>query len=128
MAALTLVELLMKVNIGREKLDARVSDDHLLPIALSLTSWRRVAPHLGLSRNELDAIEKEGKNERFMGVMALQKWKSKSGLKATYKKLVEVLLSVGMADVAEKVCHLLEGIHPTHPVVCVCMCKLFSVC
>ena len=39
----------------------------------------------------------------------LQKWKGKFGFEATYKKLLEVLLKLSMADVAAKVCHLLRG-------------------
>ena len=106
MAAVTLEEILKEVGIHPEKLDKRTSDDHLHEIALFLTSWRTVASYLDL---DVDAIEQECKSEQARKLKALKIWKSKFGFKATYRKLVEVLLSLAMADVAEKVCHLLKG-------------------
>ena len=110
MAAITLKELLEKVGVHPEKLNAFISDDHLREIALILPSWKTIAQFLGLDESDLDAIEQEEKKDQVMKLKALQKWKGKFGFKATYKKLVEVLLSLAMADVAEKVCRLLKGI------------------
>ena len=110
MAAITLEELLKETKICPEGLDACTTDDHLLKIALFLTSWRTVVPYLGLS-DDMEAIERECKDEQEKKLKALQKWKGKFGFKATYRKLVEVLLSLAMADVAEKICHLLKGIN-----------------
>ena len=109
MAAITLDELLGHFNVCPEKLNECTSDDHLLAITLFLTSWRTVAPHLGLSQSDMETIEREEKNEQGKKLAVLQKWKGKFGFKATYRKLVEVLLSLTMADVAEKVCRLLKG-------------------
>ena len=109
MAAITLEELLGEVGVHPEKLNECISDDHLLAIAFFLSSWRTVAPYLGLSENDLDAIEHEGRNEQVMKLKSLQKWKSEFSFKATYRKLVEVLLSLAMADNAEQVCRLLKG-------------------
>ena len=106
MAAVTLEEILKEVGIYPEKLDERISDDHLCEIALFITSWRTVASYLDL---DLDAIEQKGKSEQDKRLKALKIWKGKFGFKATYRKLVEVLLLLAMADVAEKVCHLLKG-------------------
>ena len=104
-------ELVKETVIDPEKLDKYISDDHLFKVALFLTSWRTVAPYLGLSVKTLDAIVRKCKNEQEKRLIALQEWKSKFGFKATYRKLVEVLLSLAMADVAEKVCHLLKGMY-----------------
>ena len=102
-------KLLTEVGVDPEKLNERISDDHLCEIALFLTEWKTVVPFLGLDENDVDAIEQEGKKEQVKKLKALQKWKGKFVFAATYRKLVEVLLSLGMADVAEKVCHLLKG-------------------
>ena len=110
MAAITLEELLGKVSVLPEKLNDSISHDHLRAIPSFLTSWRTVVTYLGLSKNDLDDVEQEGKDEQEKRIKALQKWKGKFGFKATYRKLVEVLLSLAMADVAENVCHLLRGI------------------
>ena len=107
--ALTLEELLKEVSVHPEKLNESISDDHLHEIAILLTSWRTVATHLELSESELDDVEREEKDEQMKKLKALQKWKRKIGFKATYRKLVEVLLSLAMADVAEKICLLLKG-------------------
>ena len=109
MAAITLEELLKKVGVCPEKLDQSISDDNLLKIALFLTLWRTVARYLGLSDIDVNGVEREGGNEQERRLKALQKWKGKFVFKATYRRLVEVLLSLAMADVAEKVCSLLTG-------------------
>ena len=98
-----------EVSVHPEKLNESISDDHLREIAILLTSWRTVATHLELSESELDDVEREEKDEQMKKLKALQKWKRKIGFKATYRKLVEVLLSLAMADVAEKICLLLKG-------------------
>ena len=109
MAAIALEELLKKVGVCPEKFDKAISDDHLREVALFLTSWRVVAVYLELSDNDLGDVEQEGKDEQDKRLKALQKWKGKFGYKATYKKLVQVLLSIAKADIAEKICHLLKG-------------------
>ena len=114
MAAITLEELLEEVGVCPEELNESISDDHLREIGIFLTSWRNVAAYLELSESDLDAIEREEKDEQMKKLKALQKWKGKFGFKATYRKLVEILLSLAMADVAEKVCRLLKGMYIMH--------------
>ena len=107
-----------EVGVCPEKLNDSISDDHLREIALFLTSWRTVSSHLDLNENDLDDAEQGGRKVKDKSLKALQIWKGKFGFKATYRKLVEVLLSLAMADVAEKVCNLLKGMcsRLTHPV------------
>ena len=107
MAAITLEELLKEVGVRPEKLNDSISDDHLHEIVLFLTSWQTVASKLCLSEIDQDAIEREGKNEEDKKRKVLQKWKGKFAFKATYRNLVEALLSLSKADIAEKVCRLL---------------------
>ena len=114
MAAITLEELLKKVGVFPEKLNDCISDDHLLEISTFLTSWQKVALFLKIKSNDLDDIEQE-RDEQVKRLKVLQKWKGIFGFKATYKKLVEALLSLAKADIAEKVCDLLKGICLTHP-------------
>ena len=109
MAAITLEELLKEVGVCPEKLNQSISDDRLRDVALFLTSWRTVAQYIGLSDIDMSDVEREGGSEQERRLKALQKWKGKFGFEATYRKLVEVLLSLTMADVAEKVCKLLTG-------------------
>ena len=112
MAAITFEELSMKVGVCHEKFNDSISDEHLHEISMFLTSWRRVAPSLKIY--DVEDIEQE-KDEQVKRLKILQKWKGIFGFKATYRKLVDVLLSLAKADVAEKVCNLLKGICPnTH--------------
>ena len=104
-----LEKLLTEVGVQPEKLNERISDDHLCEIALFLTEWKTVVPFLGLDENDVNIIEEEEKKEQVRKLKALRKWKSKFAFEATYRKLVKVLLSLTMTDVAEKVCHLLKG-------------------
>ena len=112
MDVITLDELLKKTEIHPETLNGRISDDHLREIALfkTLTNWRTVATYLGLDKNDLDAIKREEDDEQMRKLNALEKWKGKFGSKATYRKLVDVLLKLEKTDAAEDVCHLLKGI------------------
>ena len=112
--AMKVEDLLKYVGVHPEKLNKRISDDHICEIALFLTEWKTVAPFLGLDENELDAIEEEEKKEQVKKLKALQKWKSKTGFQATYRKVVQVLLKLEKVDVAEKVCRLLKGICLLH--------------
>ena len=100
-----------KVGVCPEKLNDSISDDHLHEIALFLTSWRTVSSHLDLDENDLDDAEQGGRKVKDKSLKALQIWKGKFGFRATYKKLLQVLLSLAMADVAEKICHLLKGMY-----------------
>ena len=113
MAAITFEELSMKVGVRCEKFNDSISDEHLLEISMFLTSWRTVAPFLKIYN--LEDIEQE-KDEQVKRLKVLQKWKSIFGFKATYRKLVKVLLTLAMDDVAEKVCHLLKGMCLIQPV------------
>ena len=111
MDVITLDELLKKTEIHPETLNGRISDDHLREIALfkTLTNWRTVVTYLGLDKNDLDAIKREEDDEQMKKLNALEKWKGKFGSKATYRKLVDVLLKLEKTDAAEEVCHLLKG-------------------
>ena len=128
MAAITLEELLKEVRVYPEKLNDSISDDHLRKIALFLTSWRTVASQLDLDQNDLDDAEQGGRIVKDKSLKALLIWRGKFGFKATYRKLVEVLLTLAMADVAEKVCKLLKGMWYTSSCVCVCVCVCVRVC
>ena len=102
----TLEELVKELRISLHLLDQKCSNEHLKSISLFL-DWRSVAPHLGLSERDIEAIEFDKKTEDERRLAVLQKWKRKYGYKATLKRLVAALLAVGNADDAEQVCRLL---------------------
>ena len=87
-------------------LNKAVSDEHIIEISTFLESWKLVGPHLDLSQGEIEAVERDGKTEAEKRLLTLQKWKQVLFFKATYKKLVEALLTVRRTDQAGKVCQI----------------------
>ena len=102
----TLDDLVKRLDIPLSLLDQTCSDDHFTSISLFL-DWRRVAPHLGQKTTDIEEIESK-KTESEKRLETLQKWKMKYSFLATYKVLVQVLLNVGCADHALRVCQLLQ--------------------
>ena len=88
-------------------LDQECSVEHLKKISHFL-DWRRVAPFLGLSEMDIQEIESDKKTDSEKRLQALEKWKRMYAFKATYRKLVEILLEVKDANSAQKVCKLLQ--------------------
>ena len=101
-------ELLAEVGVTHIQLDKTCTREHLLDIAIFLTSWREVAPYLSLSSAEVEVTERDARSEAERKRKMLEVWKDKFGFKATYRVLVETLLKIGRADQAQKVCHLLK--------------------
>ena len=103
----TLDGLLKEVNIPLTSLEQKCSSEHLKSISLFL-DWRTVAPHLGLSQTDIQEIDIDQRTESEKRLKTLQKWKMKYGYVAKFINLVQVLLDIGNADNAERVCRLLQ--------------------
>ena len=102
----TFEDLEQRFKIPSGTLENEVSDDDIREISAFLESWKLVAPHLGLSKGEIEAVENDAKSEEEKRLSLLQKWKQALVFKATYKELVNALLSVRRADLAVKVCRM----------------------
>ena len=102
----TFGDLEQRFKIPSGTLENEVSDDDIREISAFLESWKLVAPHLGLSKGEIEAVENDAKSEEEKRLSLLQKWKQALVFKATYKELVNALLSVRRADLAVKVCRM----------------------
>ena len=88
-------------------LNKEVSDGHILEISTFLEAWKIVAPHLGLNKGEIESIGNDGNTEDEKRLLMLQRWKQALIFKATYKRLLEALLSIKRADQARKVCQMI---------------------
>ena len=106
-AGVTLDDLLGEVGVTHAQLDKPCSPENLREIALFLESWRELAPHLGLSSAQVEAIERDAHSEQEKRLKILESWKAKFAFKAKYRLLVEVLLKIGRANIAEEICRLL---------------------
>ena len=105
---ITLEDLTKRFEIPDSILENEVSDGDIREVSTFLESWKLVAPHLGLSKGEIEAIDRDGKTEEEKRLLMLQRWKQALVFKATYKKLINALLSVRRADVAVKVCQVVS--------------------
>ena len=101
---ISLEDLTERYKIPSDVLENEVSIDGCKKISTFLESWRLVAPYLGLSEGDVKAIERDRKSEEEKRLLMLQRWKQALAFKATYKKLINTLLSIKRADLAVKVC------------------------
>jgi hypothetical protein len=101
---ITLEDLTQKFSISSSVLENEVSDGDIREFAKFLESWKLVASHLGLSKGEIEAIDRDGESEEEKRLLMLQRWKQALVFKATYKEQINALLSVRRADLAVKVC------------------------
>ena len=100
-------------GVPREKLDSPITDIHIADLAFMLTTWEELAPYLGLTEAEEEAIQVDyqgryGLQKR----QALRKWKSKSGRGpkgATYRRLIIALCHARDKEMAENVRELLTA-------------------
>ena len=92
-------------DVPPEKLNQPCSDEHLCEIALDITEWQSIAPHLGVSEEEItDKYPNQLKRRK---IEMLRKWREVCGSTATYQALVKVLWQREKTEQAEKVCSLL---------------------
>ena len=108
MEPVRLTELLKYEGISELIIDQSCSEQHIKLLSVSL-KWQIVAPHLGLSAADIEEIEYDKKVESERRLKTLQMWKEKYAYKATYRRLVEALLTVGNASHAQDVCKLLKS-------------------
>ena len=107
MAVVPSLEELLR-GVAPEKLDQACRDDYLSEMALSFTGWQSIAPFLGLSEVDEEAIECRYPHDLEMqNIAMLRKWKSKFGQRATYRELLQVFFSRRKFAIVNKLCHIL---------------------
>ena len=77
--------------------------DHVHP-------WRVVFANL-LSQRDLDDVDSEqtGCSEQEKRIASLRKWKTRCGNEATFRAVIEAVLSTGNVDSAEALCQIIAG-------------------
>ena len=109
MATRPSLEELLK-DVPPVKLNQPCKDECLCELALSVTRWHIIAPHLGLTDKDEEEISFLYPNELGRQTVAmLRKWKSKHGKKATYKRLARVFWKLAFSNVVEEICELLNS-------------------
>ena len=104
---ITLEELLESCGLEDASLSKKVENVEFFELSRYLTKWKLVALKLGISEADVDTIE--SKKVEMQGVTFLNVWKQRCAFKATYRALVDALLSIEQADDASGICQILKG-------------------
>ena len=107
--AITVEELEERYQIPQGFLDDTFTDEHAREFALSVDSWELLASHLDLSEQQIEAIKIDNESQEVKRLKVLNKWKQKFAYRATYRRLLEVLLSIDRKDLACNVCELVTS-------------------
>ena len=103
-------ELVRSCGLEEASLESEVTYVHFDDISRYLSKWKRLATKMTISQPEVDDIESDHPNKAEMQkVSFLDTWKQKMTFKATYRVLMEALLSIGRAEDARGVCQILRG-------------------
>ena len=78
-------------------------------ISRYLSEWKLIAPKVGLSDDEVAAIEEDNSKAERKRISFLETWKQKFAMKATYRVLIESLLGIKRVEDARGVCQVLKG-------------------
>lgn len=105
--SITVKDLKEHFKIPDDILNKEILEEFIVKISTFLEAWRMVAPHLELSKQDIESIDCDAKSEDEKRLLMLQKWKQISIFNATYRKLLEALLSIKRADQARKVCQMI---------------------
>ena len=102
-------DLVQRCGIEEACLNAEVTPECFHDISRYLSKWKLLAPKLKLSSADIEDIEKDNRKAEEQRVSFLDKWKQKRSYEATYRALVESLLSIQRVEDARGVCHVLTG-------------------
>ena len=93
------------IGLDMKLLNQRCQDSELKKIASILAKSDGIdMPLIKLTKADFNSSERETTILR-----CLQTWKKRSAFKATYKCIVEELLSCGDAELAEEMCSIVSG-------------------
>lgn len=104
---ISLQELLSKFHLSQDLPDKGVNEEHLRAVSVIIDDHEVMGPELGLTAQEMIAIDRDARTHELKKQMMLSKWKQKFSMNATYRILIEALLQRNRADYAGQVCELL---------------------
>jgi hypothetical protein len=106
MAQISAEEVANGIGLAANEL-SKPCDGGIIPsLADCFSQWRVIFGSL-LSDLDRSDVNKENTTEEEKRIAALRKWKARNGSKATYKILIDVLLSKGERSQAESLCKIL---------------------
>ena len=111
LARVSIQDLVKFCEITEDWLDREVTYERFNDISSHLTQWKRIVHSLNISEDEVEAIENDQPKAEMQKISFLKTWKQKMSFKATYRALVDALLSIERAEDARGVCQILTGKH-----------------
>ena len=108
--AVTLNDLLQHHGLSEDNLNQEIASDKIHEISTLLTDdWRLLAPKMNITEAVVNEIKRDNDSEELKKIGFLKKWKKKQSIRATYRVLVDVLMSNGNSNDASRVCQLVIG-------------------
>lgn len=108
-SAVSIQDLVSICGVEEACLEREVIYTHFHEISRHLSQWKLLSPKMNIAQPEVVAIESDNQNAEIQRLSFLETWKQKMSIKATYRVLVESLLSIGRAEDARGVCQVLTG-------------------
>ena len=93
-------------RLDRRDLQRVCSKVHRDEFSKRIRDWKAVGTALGLSQEQLDAIDAAHKSEEQKKIILFDQWSERDGEKATYLKLAELLLA-GQLNPLQELCSIL---------------------
>ena len=101
--------LIARYHLTEEDVNKQITDQHIEIISrTSCSQWKSLPAHLGLLPITARDIDRGPGDEREKRNTFLTTWKAMKGSEATYKKLINALLTIECREDAESVCELLK--------------------
>lgn len=105
----TVEEVIAESGITADDLLKVCSPATAVKLSQVIHNWKLIGQHLGLLDVEISNIDVEYRTIQEKRVRILEKWIEKNGVKATYWKLVEVLLGLKEVQAAVVACKVVKA-------------------
>ncbi|XP_064389124.1 uncharacterized protein LOC135337147 [Halichondria panicea] len=104
-----LQELMRRYNLTDEQLNREIVDSDTPVMALNFDDVEMYSTAMGLAIAKQADVKKVYHCEGTQAAMmkCLQVWKERDSFQATYRALLDIALSLGKGDTADKICHQL---------------------
>ena len=95
------IELLNKYSVPKKCLNMKFTDDLLILFTLQIQNMEEIAPHFGMSEDDIQQIKKETSKDDGRVVPMMSKWRERKREGATCLSLVTILYGSGHGDIIE---------------------------
>ena len=98
-----MTELLNKYSVPKVCLNMKFTDDLLILLILQIQNMEEIAPHFGMSKDDIQQIIEETSEDDGRVVLMLSKWRERNKEEATCLSLITILSRIGHWDIIESI-------------------------